>query len=128
MMKVALSVAIASLAFAVTPAVSLAAAEDESGYDVKRIIYKYFGSGWLGRKMVCIASRESGLNPWASNWRDTNGGSHGLFQINGANAPGGWATRSWIQRMYDPWINVATAYSLYRRNGLSPWAATAGGC
>jgi hypothetical protein len=127
-MKVAFSVALASLAL-IAPSTSIAAEEvTESRYQMKQIIYQFFGTGWLGQTMVCIATRESNLNPWASNWRDSNGGSHGLFQINGANAPGGWASRSWIRRMYNPVINTATAYALYRRSGLAPWSATGGGC
>lgn len=88
---------------------------------ITRLIYAKFGSGWFGRTMVCIAKRESGLNPRAANWGDSNGGSHGLFQINGIH-------RSWVDlnRIYDPIYNINVAYRL-SRNGtsLTPWG---GGC
>jgi hypothetical protein len=124
---IALSVSIAALllvgadAKAKTGSVSVAA----SASQMRALIYQEFGSGWLGRVMACIAYRESGLQPRQSNWHDSNGGSHGLFQINGINAPGGWATRSWIQRMYDPMTNIRMAHRLYRARGLAPWG---GGC
>lgn len=97
---------------------------------MKRLIYQTFGTGWVGRTMVCIAGRESGLNPRAANYRDANGGSYGLFQINGAHARGG-VTQSWIRSMWNPVVNIRSARALFnsdRRaggNGLGPWN---GGC
>ncbi len=91
----------------------------------KQLIYKRFGSGWLGHEMVCIAKRESRLRPDAINWRDvhTNGrGSFGLFQI-------GRIHLRWLnvpyQRLLDKKFNVWAAYRLYKMEGLGPWG---GGC
>jgi hypothetical protein len=85
--------------------------------NIVRMIYAKFGTGYIGRTMVCIARRESGLNPRAANWRDANGGSHGLFQINGIH-------RGWVdfKRIYDPAYNIQVAYRL-SKNGrsLGPW-------
>lgn len=81
-----------------------------------QIIYKRFGSGWLGRTMVCIARAESGLNPRAANYADWYGGSYGLFQINKAH-------RRWVNfnRIYDPYYNTQVAWRLYRSGGLGHW-------
>lgn len=121
-----------TLAAALTIALPTAASADNYGgnspSEQKRmagLIYREFGHGWLGRTMVCIARRESGLNPRAANWRDTRGGSFGLFQINGVHAPGGWAFRVWVRHMWDPVANVKSAHALYRSSGLGPWG---GGC
>lgn len=88
--------------------------------EVTKIIQARFGHGWLGRTMLCIARRESGLNPRAANWRDANGGSHGLFQINGVHR----GKLDW-GRIYDPHYNTLAAWRLYKGAGLSPWG---GGC
>jgi hypothetical protein len=87
------------------------------------LIYREFGAGWLGRTMVCIARRESGLNPRAANYHDTSGGSFGLFQINGIHARGSFT--AWVRRMWNPYVNIASARALYRSSGLAPWG---GGC
>jgi hypothetical protein len=59
-----------------------------------------------------IALAESGGNPSAQNLNDPNGGSFGLWQINGAHAPGGKATPSWISQIEDPGANAAEAVAL----------------
>lgn len=77
---------------------------------------------------ICIARRESGLNPRAVNWGDSNGGSHGLFQINGVHR---WAFSSrhvprygegYTNAIYNAYHNVNVAYRL-SRGGRSwgPW-------
>lgn len=90
-----------------------------------RLIHREFGYGWLGRTMVCIARRESGLNPRAANYQDTRGGSFGLLQLNGVHSPTGYAYRAWIHRMWLPKQNLRRAHRLYRAEGLGPWG---GGC
>ncbi len=99
-------------------------------YRMKQLIYRYFGMGYTGITMVCIARRESGLNPRAANWGDSNGGSFGLFQINGVHRhryPSGKkeSIRSFYARMSNPIQNIQSALALYRSSGLSPWG---GGC
>lgn len=85
---------------------------------MERIIYAKFGNGWQGRTAVCIARAESGLNPRAANWGDANGGSHGLFQINGIHR---WAYGKGKTSIYNPWHNTNVAYRLSR--GGSSWGA-----
>ena len=46
---------------------------------MKRMIYKTFGTGYVGQCFIRIANRESGFNPRAANYRDSNGGSYGLL-------------------------------------------------
>lgn len=89
-----------------------------------RLVYAHFGTGWKGQTMIRCVRRESGFNPRAVNWDDPHGGSFGLFQINGIHAPGGYATRSWIAKMMNPYENVKVAVRL-ARGGLGPWG---GGC
>lgn len=92
--------------------------------EMERLIRAKF-PGHVEDTMVCIARRESGLNPRAANWTDTRGGSFGLFQVNGAHGPGGYATRKWVTQMWVPWRNVVAAWRLWRGAGLAPWG---GGC
>ena len=88
---------------------------------MQHIIRSVFGSGWLGATMNCIAWRESTMHPWASNWTDSNGGSHGLFQINGIWRTRGETPRHFAIRMHNPWNNVRMARRLYLARGLEPW-------
>jgi len=92
---------------------------------MQRIIRAEFGPGQLGLTMRCIAVRESHLNPKASNLRDANGGSYGLFQINGIWRRPGETTRHFAWRMHNPWNNARMAHRLVRARGLEPWG---GGC
>ena len=88
------------------------------------LIYQTFGTGWQGRTMLCIAKRESGLNPRAANYRDSNGGSYGLFQMNGVHR---WRTETLSQfraRMWNPTTHMIAVKRL-ARGGLGPWN---GGC
>ncbi len=98
---------------------------------MRGLIVERFGSGWLGREMVCIADRESGLDPRAVNWRDphVNGrGSFGLFQIGRVHVH--YVGGDW-RRLLVPTVNVRVAWQLYRagrrrgESGLGPWG---GGC
>lgn len=89
-----------------------------------RLIKKKFPDH-IENTMVCIARRESGLNPRAVNWSDqhANGrGSFGLFQLGrihdhmvGGN----------YNLFFVPWRNVNAAWRLWRGGGLGPWG---GGC
>jgi hypothetical protein len=93
---------------------------------VRALIVERFGSGWLGREMVCIARRESELRPRAVNWRDVHAdgsrGSFGLFQIGRLHAH--YVAGEW-RRLLNPAVNVRVAWQLYRTDGLNPWG---GGC
>lgn len=90
----------------------------------EREIYRQFGHGWRGRVARCIAYHESGLNPQASNWRDSNGGSHGLFQMNGIHK--GWVNFTKLE--HNIRYAVQIAYRMSRGgNRWWPWT-TAGSC
>lgn len=88
------------------------------------LIYKTFGTGWQGRTMLCIAKRESGLNPRAANYRDSNGGSYGLLQLNGVHRWRGESLAQFQRRMWNPTTHLQAAKRL-ARGGLGPWG---GGC
>jgi hypothetical protein len=127
--KVALRITIATVFVATF--VSVAQADNygttpKQESQVKAMIYKAFGTGWKGQTMIRCARRESGFNPRAANWRDSHGGSFGIFQINGIHdpAPGSYATRAWIAKMMVPAENIKVAVRL-ARGGLGPWG---GGC
>ena len=113
-------------------AMALASAAQAHDYGTNRqeaarmttLIYKTFGTGWHGRTMLCIARRESGLNPRAANYTDSNGGSYGLFQVNGIHRWHGEKLAAFRQRQWNPISNVAAAKRL-ARGGLGPWG---GGC
>jgi hypothetical protein len=85
-----------------------------------------FGTGQLGGCFARIAWRESRYNARASNWSDTNGGSHGALQINGVWRRPGESARAFAVRMYDPAANAHLAYQIYRRYGLQPWGGSCG--
>jgi hypothetical protein len=69
---------------------------------------------------------ESNCDPQAVNPRDTNGGSHGGFQINGIwlnwflpDNGIAWSTSD----LYDPVINATAALAIWQRsNGWHPWS------
>jgi hypothetical protein len=100
---------------------------------MQAIIYTEFGHGWVGQEFVRCAYRETGhtWNPRSANYHDSHGGSFGLLQLNGAHAPGGWASPSFILAMFNPWQNVRLAHRLYNGalhdygNGFQRWG---GGC
>ena len=80
------------------------------GGAIEQMILGTFGA--YGQKALRVALCESNLDPTVSNWDDPNGGSHGLFQINGVwgYTPG---------QLYDPAFNIGVAYKL--SNGGSDW-------
>lgn len=88
------------------------------------LVYKTFGHGWQGRCMVRIMWRESGGNPRAANYHDSNGGSYGLLQLNGAHKWRGETLSQFQQRMWNPATHLAAARRLYNGSGFGPW----GGC
>lgn len=94
---------------------------------VKQMVYAEFGRGWKAETMIRCIRRESGFNARAANWTDSHGGSFGLAQINGVHdpAPGKYATKAWIRKMWNPVLNLRQAHRLMSGSGLGPWG---GGC
>jgi Lysozyme like domain len=86
-----------------------------------RLIHRTFDRYGVSGVMLCIVNRESGFAPTAANWRDSNGGSFGLFQINGIWRHRGESTAAFARRMFNPYANAAVAVQLYRASGLRPW-------
>jgi hypothetical protein len=121
---------IVTLASALALAIPAAATADNYGTNrsesarMTALIYKTFGTGWQGRTMLCIARRESGLNPRAANYHDSNGGSYGLLQLNGVHRWRGESLAAFQQRMWNPVTHLQAAKRL-ARGGLGPWG---GGC
>ena len=77
---------------------------------------------------TAIAMAESSGNPQADNTTDPHGGSFGLWQINGVHAPGGNATPSWINEMFNPMNNAAEAYSVSSQGtNFQPWSTYTSG-
>ena len=74
--------------------------------------------GWDPSRIACIIGRESGFNPKAVNWRDSNGGSHGLGQINGIHR---YAFREVWHLRYTIRGGIQMMYRLWRASGYSPW-------
>jgi len=91
---------------------------------MKALIYQYFGHGWKGETMIRCARRESGFNPRAANYGDSNGGSYGLLQLNGVHRWRGETMAQFRARMWNPRTHLAAAVRL-ARGGLGPWG---GGC
>jgi hypothetical protein len=103
---------------------------------ITSMIYSAFGTGWRGQTMLCIAKRESNLDPSAVNWSDrhptsegTFKGSFGLFQIGAlhvqhSRGSGRQIAGGNVYRLLDPKVNIAVAKRL-ARGGLGPWN---GGC
>lgn len=91
---------------------------DTSAYYVASAAYNAGFRGWPLVIMTATALGESGGNPAAVNSADPNGGSYGLWQINGSHAPGGY-TPSWAAQILSPSANAAEAYSLAGGNSLS---------
>ncbi len=90
----------------------------------KAMVMKVFGPRY-GPTMVRCMNRESGGNPHASNWGDSNGGSFGLLQLNGAHR---WRSESMAQfraRMWNPVTHLIAAKRLFDSSGFGPWG---GGC
>lgn len=91
------------------------------------LIYKTFGTGYVGQCFVKIAWRESGMNPRAANYRDSNGGSYGLLQLNGVHRWQGETLAQFQKRMWNPITHLAAAKRL-ARGGFGPWRGAPGGC
>lgn len=85
------------------------------------LVYKTFGTGWQGRCMVRIMWRESGGNPRAANYSDSNGGSYGLLQLNAVHRWRGETLAQFQRRMWNPITHLAAAKRLYSSSGFSPW-------
>lgn len=129
------------LAVAVATTSAFAASSDNYGGNSKkeqrqmeRLIRDKFPS-YIESTMVCIAKRESGLNPRATNWNDqhsTGRGSFGLFQIGHLHAAHQYGVARGLTggnpyRLYNPRTNVEAAYRLWLsgkrqgNSGLGPW-------
>ena len=71
-----------------------------------------------------VIQRESACNPLALNSKDSNGGSRGLFQVNGVHIKWmieqGFITK--LDDLYDPATNIRVALHLWRKVGWSAWA------
>ena len=92
-------------------------------------------AGWSANEAPTIARvimRESGCNPLAFNRQDSNGGSRGLFQINGIWCnkskawPNGWLQAKGIitscKDLFDPERNTISALAIWQHSGgWSPW-------
>jgi hypothetical protein len=91
---------------------------------VRREIRRQFpASEW--RWAYCTVGRESGWNPRAVNWSDPNGGSHGLWQINGIHAR---ALAILWPRRYTIRGGIRMGFLLWRAAGRSPWVGGSRAC
>ena len=88
-------------------------------------------AGWPADQapmMARVMFRESRCNPKAWNGADSNGGSRGLWQVNGIHAT--WLIEAGIITKLDdlfyPDVNIKAALHLYRMVGWSAWASTYG--
>ena len=122
-----MKVALCTFAVVVTATFVSAASADNYGTSrsekarMTALVYKTFGAGWQGRCMVRIMQRESGGNPRAANYSDSNGGSYGLLQLNGVHR---WRSETLAQfraRMWNPSTHLAAAKRLYNGSGFGPW-------
>ena len=81
-----------------------------------------------------VAVRESRCTSDAYNALDTNGGSYGLYQINGfwcrpnTNWPTGWLQAKGIltncDDLYDPTTNTKAMVAIWRNSGWLPWSTS----
>jgi len=91
-------------------------------------------TGWTQEQQVramMIAARESRCTQDAFNAFDSNGGSYGIYQINGYWCrpnkywPQGWLQTQGILKtctdLLDPWINTRAAYAIQQNSGWAPW-------
>ncbi len=131
--------AVATLVVACSLGLASASLADNYGRVTPRVkaqvialIHRTFDRYGVGDFMLCVVRRESGFAPTAANWRDSHGGSFGLWQINAVWSPRGYVSRSdpvsmaWVHRMFDPQQNAAVALALYRRSGTGPWRGHCG--
>lgn len=89
---------------------------------VTQMIFIKFGDNWVGRKMLCYAHRESGLNPMALS--RTN--DHHVFQLNYSAHNGSFD----FTRLDKPDVGygITSAWRLYRGAGFTPWAGGSHSC
>jgi hypothetical protein len=87
---------------------------------MKAMILKTFGTGYVGQCFLRIANRESGFNPRAANYHDSNGGSYGLLQLNGVHRWRGESLSQFQRRMWNPVTHLIAAKRL-ARGGFGPW-------
>jgi hypothetical protein len=90
------------------------------------LVYRTFGGGYVGSCMVRIMWRESGGNPRAANYHDSNGGSFGLLQLNGAHRWRGESLAAFQRRMWNVKTHLAAAKRLYNGAGFGPWRGCPG--
>ena len=88
-------------------------------------------AGWPADQAPMLARvmfRESRCNPLAYNSQDSNNGSRGLMQINGAHQE--WLIKlGYIKHLDDlfrPEVNLAASAHLYSMVGWQAWASTHG--
>lgn len=79
---------------------------------------------------VALTHPESGRIADRVNPNDPNGGSFGLWQINGVHDPKAAGTypsmvptQEWIDRMFIPAENAKAAYKIWSTQGFEPWGA-----
>ena len=88
-------------------------------------------AGWPADQaptMARVMFRESRCNPLAWNGADSNGGSRGLWQVNGIHAT--WLIKAGIITKLDdlfyPDVNIRAALQVYRILGWQAWSSTHG--
>jgi hypothetical protein len=88
-------------------------------------------AGWPADQAPMIARvmfRESRCNPLAYNSQDSNGGSRGLMQMNGAHKE--WLIEegfiTTLDDLFYPDVNLKASAHLYSIVGWSAWASTHG--
>lgn len=90
----------------------------ESSTDCRTAIDQLWPGG-LQPRAHRIMWRESRNSPTAQNRRSTAAGCFQLLRTHaGRFAKLGF---DWNHDRYDPWVNTAVAYDLYRSAGWSPW-------
>ena len=88
-------------------------------------------AGWPADQaptMARVMFRESRCNPLAWNGKDSNGGSRGLWQVNGIHEA--WLIEAGIITKLDdlfyPDVNIRAALQVYRILGWQAWSSTHG--
>ena len=92
-------------------------------------------AGWPLTEMGTVARilyRESACQVKAFNKLDSNGGSYGLYQINGFWCrPNKYWPKGWLQAkglvttckdLFDPIVNTNSALAIWHNSGYGPWA------
>lgn len=100
--------------------------------EIAQIAYNAGFRGEALRDAIALSQPESGRKSDARNTTDPNGGSFGLWQINGIHdpnatgtAPNKVPTQAWIDKMFIPAENAKVAFNVWSNNGKSfnPWGA-----